>query len=75
MMLPIRRQIRRTIVTNTKPGIRLLLAATLLGGTALLAACGPDTTTQTTSTERTTTTSVPAPATTVTSTKTQQYTP
>ena len=62
-------------MTDMKPGIRLLLAATLLGGTALVAACGPDTTTQTTSTERTTTTSVPAPTSTVTTTKTQQYTP
>ena len=74
-MQPIRPQTRRTVVANTKSGIQLLLATTLLGGITLLAACGSETTTQTTSTEQTTTTSVPAPTMTVTTTKTQQYTP
>jgi hypothetical protein len=74
-MRPIRPQTRRTVVTNTKSRIQLLLATTLLGGVTLLAACGSDSSTQTTSTERTTTTSVPAPTSTVTTTKTQQYTP
>jgi len=74
-MRPIRPQIRRTVMPNTKCGIQLLLATTLIGAITLLAACGSDSTTQTTSTQRTTTTSVPAPATTVTTTKTQQYTP
>jgi hypothetical protein len=62
-------------MTTIEPGIRALLTATLLGGIALLGACGSDSMTRTTTTERTTTTSVPAPTTTVTTTKTQQYTP
>ena len=61
----------------TSPGPRLLLAGMLLGAVALLGACSP-TETKTTTTEQTTTHEVVpiAPATTsVTTTKTQVYTP
>jgi len=62
-------------MTNPRHGIRLVLAAALLGSVGLLAGCGSDPTTQTTttSTERSTTMVPSSPVTTVTSTQTQQY--
>lgn len=61
-------------MTNPGQGIRLVLAAALLGSIGLLTACGSDQTTRTTTTtERTTTMQAAPPATTVTSTQTQQY--
>jgi len=71
-------------MTNTKSmfaamsGPRLLLAGVLLGTVALVGACSPTQTTRTTTTEQTTSHQVipTAPAsTTVTTTKTQEYTP
>ena len=61
-------------MTNPRQGIRLALAAALLGSVGLLAACGSDPMTRTTTTtERSTTMAASPPATTVTSTQTQQY--
>jgi hypothetical protein len=64
-------------LTNNTPAIRLLLAATLLGGIGLLTACGHDPAPQTTTTERTSTVTVPSqsPASTVTTTQMRQSTP
>jgi hypothetical protein len=59
---------------NTNPGLRLLFVAALLGATALVSACGSPSTTQTTTTQRTTTVA-PQPATSVTTTRTQQTVP
>jgi hypothetical protein len=60
-------------MTNTTSRYGLALGITLLGGTALLAGCGPSpVTTQTTSTERTTTMMQPPPVATTTTTTTQQ---
>jgi uncharacterized lipoprotein YajG len=63
---------------DTKSGSRLMLAGVLLGTVALLGACSPTQTTRTTTTEETTSQQVApaAPASTsVTTTKTQVYTP
>jgi len=70
-----RQQTRRNTLINNTPAIRLLLAATLLGGIGLLTACGHDPAPQTTTTERTSTVTTPQPATSVTTTQTQQSIP
>jgi hypothetical protein len=62
-------------MTNTKSSIRPALGVTLLGSTALLAACGPAPMTQTATAERTITMTAPPTTTTVTTTRTQQTTP
>jgi hypothetical protein len=63
-------------MTHAKPVARLVLAATLLGCTGLLAACGSSPSRETTTTERTITMPAqPQPTSTVTTTRTQQSTP
>ncbi len=67
-------------MTRTKSGLRFLICAALVSGTAVLAACGgPDKVTKTTTTEQTTTTAPmpmePATSTTTTTTRTQQTKP
>jgi hypothetical protein len=63
-------------MTNAKLAVRAALAASVLGCTGLLAACGSSPSRETTTTERTTTMSAqPQPASTVTTTRTQQSTP
>jgi hypothetical protein len=64
--------------TKSMFGSRLLLAGVLLGTVALVSACGPTETSRTTTTEQTTTHQVmptAPPASSVTTTKTQVYTP
>jgi hypothetical protein len=64
-------------MTDMKSGLRVLIGAALIGGTALVAGCGSSgTPTRTTTTEQTTTTTPAVPAvSTTTTTTTQQSRP